>query len=315
MVWLIRSKARLLVSATRPLQAPLDSFLCSNFSDLINHSVYSFPRKWLRSKAMRLNDVDDIQSVSSSSSPKNTRNSLGPPEFSGFRVQNVNDSGERLDLFDELKQRFLSFKNHKYLEELDHFQTLKEAQSPKFMVIACADSRVCPSTILGFRPGEAFMIRNVANLVPPLENGPSETNAALEFAVKTLEVENILIIGHSCCGGIQNLMSMKDNGDSSFIKSWVTNGKVAKLRTEAAASHLSFDQQCRICEKESINHSLLNLLTYPWIKDKVRKQLLFVHGGYYDFLNCTFEKWTLDFKGSSVEERGRFLVKDQELWC
>ncbi|XVF23849.1 hypothetical protein REPUB_Repub13aG0075200 [Reevesia pubescens] len=131
----------------------------------------------------------------------------------------------------------------------------------QFMVIAFADSMVCLSTILGFRPGEAFMIRNVANLVPPLENGPSETNAALEFAVKTLKVENILIIGHSCCGGIQTLMSMKDNGDS---------------RTEAAANHLSFVQQCRICEKESINRSLLNLLTYPWIKDRVRKELFFI---------------------------------------
>lgn len=302
MVWLIRSKAPLLVSATR------------------------FPRKWLRSKAMRLNDVNEIPSGSSSSSPKITRrpqvasleatsNFFGLQEFTGSKVQNVNNSSERLDLFDELKQRFLSFKKHKYLEELEHFQTLKEAQSPKFMVIACADSRVCPSTVLGFRPGEAFMIRNVANLVPPLERGPSETNAALEFAVKTLQVENILIIGHSCCGGIQTLMSMRDNGDSSFVKSWVTNGQVAKLRTEAAANHLSFDQQCRLCEKESINRSLLNLLTYPWIKDRVRKELLFVHGGYYDFLNCTFEKWTLDFKGSNADERGSLLVKDQELWC
>ncbi|XP_040950180.1 beta carbonic anhydrase 5, chloroplastic isoform X1 [Gossypium hirsutum] len=168
------------------------------------------------------------------------------------------------------------------------------------MVIACADSRVCPSTILGFRPGEAFMIRNVANLVPPLQKGPSETNAALEFAVKTLQVENILIIGHSCCGGIQTLMSMQDNSDSSFIKTWVTNGKNAKLTTESAANHLSFDQQCRLCEK---------------IKEKVKKELLFVHGGYYDFLNCTFEKWTLDSKGGSDEEKGRFFVKDQQLWC
>ncbi|KAK6257085.1 hypothetical protein QUC31_000544 [Theobroma cacao] len=339
MAWLIRSKARLLVSATRPLRAPVDSFHCSHFSDLTDHSVCSSPRKWLRSKAMRLNDVDDTQSRSSSSPQINSfalptliiafsiyrrppvsqlevsSNSLALHEFTGSEVQNVNNSGVRVDLFDELKQRFLSFKRHKYLEELEHFQTLKEAQSPKFMVIACADSRVCPSTILGFRPGEAFMIRNVANLVPPFENGLSETNAALEFAVKTLEVENILIIGHSCCGGIQTLMSMRDDGDSSFIKSWVTTGKVAKSRTEAAANHLSFDQQCRLCEKESINRSLLNLLTYSWIEDKVREGLLFVHGGYYDFLNCSFEKWTLDFKGSSGEEGARLLVKDQELWC
>ncbi|XP_039041558.1 beta carbonic anhydrase 5, chloroplastic-like [Hibiscus syriacus] len=306
MAWLIRFKARSLVSAIRPLRDALDSFHCSqsHFSDC---SVRSFPRKWLVSGS---SSSPEITRSSSVSALKASSNPLGLEEF-----PHVNDHEEKLNLFDELKQRFLSFKKHKYLEELEHFQSLKEAQTPKFMVIACADSRVCPSTILGFRPGEAFMIRNVANLVPPLEKGPSETNAALEFAVKTLEVENILIIGHSCCGGIQTLMRMRDNGDSSFIKTWVTNGKIAKNRTESAANHLSFDQQCRLCEKESINRSLLNLLTYPWIEERVKKGLLFVHGGYYDFLNCTFEKWTLDFKGSSDEERGRILVKDQQLWC
>ncbi|KAB2082888.1 Carbonic anhydrase, chloroplastic [Gossypium arboreum] len=317
MAWLIRFKARSLVSATRSLRDTLDSYRCSlsHFSGFTtDDSVRSFPRKWLCSKAMRLNDVDDIQSRSSSSPDITRRPSVSASSNSlGVGLQEV--TGSKLNLFDELKLRFLSFKHHKYLEELEHFETLKEAQTPKFMVIACADSRVCPSTILGFRPGEAFMIRNVANLVPPLQKGPSETNAALEFAVKTLQVENILIIGHSCCGGIQTLMSMQDNSDSSFIKTWVTNGKNAKLTTESAANHLSFDQQCRLCEKESINMSLMNLLTYPWIKEKVKKEMLFVHGGYYDFLNCTFEKWTLDFKGGSDEEKGRFFVKDQQLWC
>ncbi|MQK22544.1 carbonic anhydrase, partial [Escherichia coli] len=82
---------------------------------------------------------------------------------------------------------------------------------PKFMVIACADSRVCPSNILGFQPGEVFMIRNIANLVPVMKNGPSECNAALEFAVTTLQVENILVIGHSSCAGIETLMNMQED--------------------------------------------------------------------------------------------------------
>nr|XP_011464649.1 PREDICTED: beta carbonic anhydrase 5, chloroplastic-like isoform X2 [Fragaria vesca subsp. vesca] len=217
--------------------------------------------------------------------------------------------------FGEMKDRFLSFKKQKFLRESEHFQNLAQVQDPKFMVIACADSRVCPSNILGFQPGEAFMIRNVANLVPPFENGASETNAALEFAVNTLEVENIFVIGHSSCAGIETLMTMQDDGDSSFTHRWVVNAKVAKLRTKAAAPHLSFDQQCRYCEKESINRSLLNLLAYPWIADKVRKKLLSVHGGYYDFLNCAFDKWTLDVNGSNNTLGGKhYLVKDRELW-
>lgn len=235
-------------------------------------------------------------------------------ELMNFKVGDVGKTDGGHDLFAEMNERFLNFKKHKYMGELEHFQTLADVQSPKFFVVACADSRVCPSNILGFQPGEAFMIRNVANLVPPLENGPSETNAALEFAVNTLEVENILVIGHSNCAGIQALMSMQDDVDSrSLVQKWVVNGKLAKLRTKADAGHLNFDQQCRHCEKESINRSLLNLLTYPWIQDKVRKELLSLHGGYYDFMNCTFEKWTLDLKGTSIEG-GRYSFKDQAFW-
>ncbi|GAU43475.1 hypothetical protein TSUD_243970 [Trifolium subterraneum] len=184
------------------------------------------------------------------------------------------------------------------------------------MVIACADSRVCPSNILGFQPGEVFMIRNIANLVPIMKNGPSECNAALQFAVTTLQVENILVIGHSSCAGIEALMSMEEDTEPrNFIHNWVTNGKVAKLKTKATASHLSFDQQCRFCEKESINQSLLNLLSYPWIEDRVRKELLCIHGGYYNFSNCSFEKWTLDFKECNVnEESSSYVVKEKEFW-
>ncbi|XP_057724861.1 beta carbonic anhydrase 5, chloroplastic-like isoform X2 [Arachis stenosperma] len=225
------------------------------------------------------------------------------------------EAGGDHELFGLMKQRFLSFKNHKYMKELEHFQALSKAQYPKFMVIACADSRVCPSNILGFQPGEAFMIRNIANLVPLMKNGPSECNAALEFAVTTLEVENILVIGHSSCAGIENLMKIQEDVESSFINKWVTNGNVAKLRTKAATAHLSFAQQCRFCEKESINQSLLNMLSYPWIEDKVRSGLLSLHGGYYDFSSCMFEKWTLDFNGCTVnEESSSYAIKEQEFW-
>ncbi|XP_027160992.1 beta carbonic anhydrase 5, chloroplastic isoform X1 [Coffea eugenioides] len=222
------------------------------------------------------------------------------------------------ELFKEMKRRFLTFKKDKYLENLEHFQSLAKVQKPKFMVIACADSRVCPSSILGFQPGEAFIVRNVANLVPPYENGPSETNAALEFSVNSLEVENILVVGHSCCGGIRALMSMEDNkNSSSFIENWVRIGKPAKLSTKATAtaSDLNFDQQCRHCEKVSINQSLLNLLTYPWIEEKVANGKLSVHGGYYDFVDCTFEKWSLNYKGSESKEDGEYSIKDREFWC
>ncbi|KAL0789196.1 hypothetical protein Bca101_005442 [Brassica carinata] len=204
-------------------------------------------------------------------------------------------------------------------DNLERFQSLAKSQSPKFMVIACADSRVCPSEILGFQPGEAFTVRNVANIVPTYESGPSETKAALEFAVNSLQVENILVVGHSRCGGIRALMTMDDDeteediDSRSFIKNWVVIGKPAKSISKSAASELSFDQQCQHCEKESVNCSLRNLLSYPWIEERVKKGILTIHGGYYDFTECTFEKWTVDYKERSCGER-KLAVKDRSIW-
>ncbi|CAN4116075.1 unnamed protein product [Withania somnifera] len=212
--------------------------------------------------------------------------------------------------FTTLKRRFLNFKKEKYLKHLEHFRSLADEQSPKFLIISCADSRVCPSNILGIQPGEAFVVRNIANLVPSYENGPSETKAALEFSVNTLKVKNILVVGHSRCGGIRALMSMDDETSSSFIRSWVINGKSARTSTKAVASNLSFDQQCKHCEKESVNYSLMNLLTYPWIKDKLNKEELSIHGGYYDFIDCSFEKWTLE--NSRVDDQ--VSIRNREFW-
>ncbi|XP_078433344.1 beta carbonic anhydrase 5, chloroplastic-like isoform X2 [Wolffia australiana] len=227
------------------------------------------------------------------------------------------------DAFGDLKNRFSRFKRQIYLANREQYSCLAEAQSPKFMVIACADSRVCPSTILGFQPGEAFTVRNVANIVPPFQHGPSETSAALEFAVNSLEVGNILVVGHSRCGGIRALMSTQEEKDDSplisseadqgFIGKWVSVAKSARQSTKAAAGDQCFDRQCEHCEKESVNWSLKNLLSYPWVKERVLGGKLAIHGGYYDFVNCSFEKWTL----ALLEEKdGAFKceLKDQAVW-
>ncbi|XP_058088424.1 beta carbonic anhydrase 5, chloroplastic isoform X2 [Magnolia sinica] len=219
-------------------------------------------------------------------------------EFTNTELERVEKIDRGLDLFGEMKHRFLRFKKHQFLENSVHFQNLAQSQAPKFMVIACADSRVCPSSILGFQPGEAFTIRNVANLVPPFEVG------------------NIFIIGHSCCGGIRALMSMQDEVDSSnsFIREWVIVGKNAKLRTKAATANLDFDQQCKHCEKESVTRSLLNLLSYPWVEKRVSEGILSLHGGYYDFVNCTFEKWTLEYRGRIQDGSVEYTIKDHSFW-
>ncbi|XP_039795524.1 beta carbonic anhydrase 5, chloroplastic-like isoform X2 [Panicum virgatum] len=229
------------------------------------------------------------------------------------RHDTVDEVGTEHDPFIELKARFMDFKQRNYVENFSNYQSLAQQQTPKFMVIACADSRVCPTSILGFQPGEAFTVRNVANLVPPYEHGGSETSAALEFAVNTLQVENVLVVGHSRCGGIQALMSMKDDSTSGFIKNWVSIGKSARLSTKAAAGNLSFEMQCTHCEKESINSSLLNLLTYPWIEKRVNEGTLNLHGGYYNFVDCTFEKWTLVYR-EGLKGGSKYAIKNRSSW-
>ncbi|KAF3975171.1 hypothetical protein CMV_001557 [Castanea mollissima] len=301
----------------------LPSSFTKNFNSSIDYPITSFqtfaifgPKLKTEQTHFRLSTSFNVRT----GSPLELKAMKEPPgltqKLDKNRLDRLAESENGCDLFEDLKHRFLRFKKHKFEENLGHFQNLAEGQAPKFMIIACADSRVCPSVILGFQPGEAFMVRNVANLVPPFESGPSETNAALEFAVNSLKVENILVIGHSRCGGIRALMSMQDEVDSSsFIRSWVIVGKNARLNTKSAASHLGFDQQCRHCEKESVDHSLVNLLTYPWIEQKVAKGELSVHGGYYDFVDCTFEKWTLDYKGSNFGKNSRLPVKNRFYWC
>uniref|UniRef100_A0A0E0E505 Carbonic anhydrase n=1 Tax=Oryza meridionalis TaxID=40149 RepID=A0A0E0E505_9ORYZ len=209
-----------------------------------------------------------------------------------FQHGTVDEIDGEHDPFMELKARFMDFKQRNCVDNISNYQNLAQQQTPKFMVIACADSRVCPSSVLGFQPGEAFTVRNIANLVPPYQ------------------VENVLVVGHSRCGGIQALMSMKSKQDDSqsrsFIRDWVSIAKSARLSTEAAAGNLNFELQCKHCEKESINSSLLNLLTYPWIEKRVNEGTLSLHGGYYNFIDCTFEKWKLVYRqglegGSKME--------------
>ncbi|KAL5558508.1 hypothetical protein UlMin_034719 [Ulmus minor] len=320
MVWPIRSKARWIIPSLEALGSSSSSvcknpFHSSTFSGLIN-SFLGFPRKCPsshpRTDQTCLENIQKTHLRLLSSLKRNQ--ALRFEDSKDRREFEEGNESDGVDFFDDMRQRFLFFKKHKYLEELDHYRSLAEEQTPKFMVIACADSRVCPSNILGFQPGEAFMIRNVANLVPPVENGPSETNAALEFAVNTLQVENILVIGHSRCGGIETLMSTQNYLNTSFIHNWIIKAKAAKLRTKDSALQHSFDQQCRHCEKESINISLVNLLTYPWIEERVKMKKLSIHGGYYDFLNCSFEKWSLDIESIIADEGGKYMVKDQAYW-
>ncbi|KAL9390317.1 hypothetical protein Peur_018922 [Populus x canadensis] len=207
-------------------------------------------------------------------------------------------SSKGFDPVERIKTGFVQFRTEKYEKNPDLYGALAKGQSPKFMVFACSDSRVCPSHILNFQPGEAFMIRNIANMVPPYDKTKySGVGAAIEYAVLHLKVENILVIGHSRCGGIKGLMSIPDDGStaSDFIENWVKICAAAKSTVAKKAGSLTLEEQCHNCEKEAVNVSLGNLLTYPFVRDAVVNDAVSLKGAHYDFVKGTFELWDLDF--------------------
>ncbi|CDY64836.1 BnaCnng45250D [Brassica napus] len=180
------------------------------------------------------------------------------------------------------------------------YNALAKSQNPKFLVFACSDSRVSPSHILNFQPGEAFEIRNIANMVPLFDKTQhSGAGAAMEYPITKLNVENILVIGHSRCGGIKALMSIEDDAapnKSVFIENWVKIGTSAKNKIKEEFKDLSFEEQCTHCEKEAVNVTLGNLLSYPFVRERVEKGKLALRGAHYDFVDGTFELWELDVK-------------------
>ena len=160
-----------------------------------------------------------------------------------------------------------------------------EGQKPKFLIVGCCDSRVDPAIIFDCAPGELFVIRNVANLVPPNEArvGHHGTTAALEYGVCNLGVEHIVVLGHEHCGGIQNLMQTGGIANpDSFIDDWMRLVDTARLSVEKDFPDASAEQRTRACEQRAILVSLENLLTFPWIAKRVADGTLRLHGWYFD---------------------------------
>lgn len=183
-----------------------------------------------------------------------------------------------------------SFRQKYFVDNPELYRRLhQDGQSPKVLVIACSDSRVDPSIILGAEPGDLFVIRNVANIVPPYEHDLSSchgTSAAIEYAVNHLQVEDIVILGHSHCGGIRALVDDREN-DHTFIDNWIYIVEDAKF--EAAHRHLDHEESCAFCEKAAIGISLHNLETFPFVKEKLAAGKLRLHGWYFSIETGTLE--------------------------
>lgn len=187
---------------------------------------------------------------------------------------------------DGLVQGYERFRSDHWAKQRERWAELKAGQSPRTMVISCSDSRVDPAQIFDVDPGTIFVVRNVAALVPPFETTPGQhgVSAALEFAVQVLEVEQVLVMGHGMCGGCQaaltHSMRGKPVGEGQFVGHWVslldsargpvvenygTEGRDAEFQMELAA----------------VRVSLQNLLTFPFVKEKVDTGTLALRGAHF----------------------------------
>ncbi|MGE5648924.1 carbonic anhydrase [Noviherbaspirillum sp. UKPF54] len=171
-----------------------------------------------------------------------------------------------------------------YLGEHCLFSSLREAQRPGTLVIGCCDSRVDPALLTGSDPGDMFVVRNVANLVPPCTpDAPPGVASAIEFAVCGLEVERVIVLGHARCGGIRALMAPRRLAqETDFVDRWMQHAEPVRQRVLRELAHKTSDEQHKGCEMASILHSLDNLLTYPWIERRVEEGRLHLHGWYFD---------------------------------
>ena len=198
----------------------------------------------------------------------------------------------------ELVTGFKNFRTNYFEKKSQILQRLsQEGQSPKTMVICCSDSRVEPSILFGTGPGDLFIVRNVANIVPPFASKNSiSTGAALEYAVKNLMVKDIIVLGHAHCGGVAALCKKIKNKkadmtehSTDFIGSWVDIAK-------PALSEIDFDDKKENIEANAeravVVYSYTNLLTYPWIYDAINKKALKIHAWWLDFKSVTLWKKT-----------------------
>lgn len=165
-------------------------------------------------------------------------------------------------------------------------------QQPQVMVVACCDSRVDPALILQCDPGDLFVVRNVANIVPPYEKDEAHhgTSAALEFGIRFLKVKHLVLLGHSQCGGIQNLLECKNTNHNDFITNWVS------IINDDDDKSIGVDEYAKLAVKKSWQ----NCLTFPWIKEKLDAKELAIHRWYFDIKEGSISAYS--------EEKGEFVL-------
>jgi carbonic anhydrase len=193
---------------------------------------------------------------------------------------------------ENLADRFRRFKQRHFLPNAEQYEELATyGQTPDAMVISCSDSRVDPETIFGAMPGELFVARNVANLVPPYETGGKfhGVSSAIEFAVLNLRVKDLIVMGHSGCGGVKAALdqSAAIQTEAQFISRWMSMLDEARLSVLASHQMRPHAEKQRALEKEGVKTAIKNLRTFPFISLLEDKGRLSLHGTYFDIATGT----------------------------
>lgn len=186
----------------------------------------------------------------------------------------------------ELLHGYRRFREHGWKPERERWAELREAQQPRVMVIACSDSRVDPAQIFDVRPGEIFVVRNVAALVPPFETNPGYhgVSAALEFAVQVLKVREIMVMGHGMCGGCKAALTQElhgtEPGKGGFIADWIEMLDEAR-EPIARTMGVTGREAERAMEQAAVEVSLANLRTFPCVREKEKRHDLTLRGAFF----------------------------------
>ncbi len=207
------------------------------------------------------------------------------------------EQGEPVSTFPiRLLEGYRSFVTDALPRQQQRFRDLAEAgQKPETMIVACCDSRAAPEVIFDTIPGEVFVLRNVANLVPPYEPDGAyhSTSAALEFAVQALKVKNIVVMGHARCGGIGAALAPAEKplSPGDFIGKWMSLLRPAAEKVAAYESMTASERNTAL-ERISIRHSIDNLRSFPCVQILESKGRLALHGAWFDI--ATGELWIMD---------------------
>jgi carbonic anhydrase len=188
---------------------------------------------------------------------------------------------------EHLTDRYRRFRHRHFEPNMEQYEELATfGQSPDVMIVACSDSRAVPETIFSAMPGELFVVRNVANLIPPYETGGQYhgVSAAIEFAVLNLRVKHLVIMGHSGCGGIKAVLdhNAARETDGQFITKWMSMLEDARLNVLARHQGAARKELASALEQEGVKQSLQNLRSFPFVAEIEAKGRIALHGAHFD---------------------------------